>query len=222
MATKPILARLDLSIASLARFFRPAILADYWALTKPEVNFLILITTFAGFYLAREAGWRDFPFWLSINALLGTLLVASGTGTLNQYIERRFDAQMRRTARRPLAAGRLKPAAVLWFGRIVGSRQPLSRGRGQYSCEPAHDGHVIGLSLLLHSPQTKDATVHSGWRISRRDASSNRLGRGVRQAGLPSMDPLRNPFSLAVPALHGDRVDVPRRLRPHRLPGTPS
>ena len=124
MATKPILARLDLSIASLARFFRPAILADYWALTKPEVNFLILITTFAGFYLARGAGWRDFPFWLSINALLGTLLVASGTGTLNQYIERRFDAQMRRTARRPLAAGRLKPAAVLWFGlalSVVGS-----------------------------------------------------------------------------------------------------
>jgi heme o synthase len=124
MATKPILARLDLSIAPRARLVGPAILADYWALTKPEVNFLILITTFAGFYLARGAGWRDFPFWLSINALLGTLLVASGTGTLNQYIERRFDAQMRRTARRPLAAGRLKPAAALWFGvalSVVGS-----------------------------------------------------------------------------------------------------
>ena len=103
---------------------RPRFRVDYWALTKPEVNFLILITTFAGFYLARGPGWRDFPFWLSINALLGTLLVASGTGTLNQYIERRFDAQMRRTARRPLAAGRLKPAAVLWFGfalSVVGS-----------------------------------------------------------------------------------------------------
>src|SRR4029079_3672763 len=116
VATKPILARLDLSIAPRARFFRPAILADYWALTKPEVNLLILITTFAGFYLARGAGWRDFPFWLSINASLGTLLVASGAGTLNQYIERRFDAQMRRTARRPLAAGRLNPSAVFWFG----------------------------------------------------------------------------------------------------------
>ena len=32
-------------------YFRSAILSDYWALTKPEVNFLILITTFAGFYL---------------------------------------------------------------------------------------------------------------------------------------------------------------------------
>jgi heme o synthase len=117
MATKSILARVvDLEIAPRARFVRPAILADYWALTKPEVNFLIVITTFAGFYLARGSGWQDFPFWRSINALLGTLLVASGTGTLNQYIERRFDAQMRRTARRPLAGGRLKPAAVLWFG----------------------------------------------------------------------------------------------------------
>jgi protoheme IX farnesyltransferase len=50
------------------------------------------------------------------STLLGTLLVASGTGTLNQYIERKFDAQMHRTARRPAAAGRLKSAAVLAFG----------------------------------------------------------------------------------------------------------
>jgi protoheme IX farnesyltransferase len=48
--------------------------------------------------------------------LLGTLLVASGTGALNQYLERKFDAQMRRTARRPAAAGRLKPSTVLTFG----------------------------------------------------------------------------------------------------------
>jgi protoheme IX farnesyltransferase len=116
MSSEPILARLDLPTEARARFAHSKVLADYWALTKPEVNFLIVITTFAGFYLARADGWRDFPFLLSINALLGTLLVASGTGTLNQYLERRFDAQMRRTARRPLAAGRLKPAGVLWFG----------------------------------------------------------------------------------------------------------
>jgi protoheme IX farnesyltransferase len=124
MATKPIFASVDVSIAPRARFAHSSVLADYWALTKPEVNFLIVVTTFAGFYLARAAGWHDFPFCLSINALLGTLLVASGTGTLNQYLERGFDAQMRRTARRPLAAGRLKPAAVLWFGlalSVVGS-----------------------------------------------------------------------------------------------------
>jgi protoheme IX farnesyltransferase len=118
------LATLDLPVALPTSAARSTVFSDYWALTKPEVNFLIVITTFAGFYLARPAGWRNFPFWLSINALLGTLLVASGTGTLNQYLERGFDAQMRRTARRPLAAGRLKSAAVLWFGialSVVGS-----------------------------------------------------------------------------------------------------
>jgi len=59
---------------------------------------------------------QRFPFLLLINTLSGTLLVASGSGALNQYVEWRFDAQMRRTARRPLAAGRMKPFVVLWFG----------------------------------------------------------------------------------------------------------
>jgi heme o synthase len=96
--------------------FAGSTLSDYWALTKPEVNFLILITTGVGFYLGCGSEARTFSFISLFNTLLGTLLVASGTGTLNQFIERKFDAQMRRTARRPAAAGRLKPAAVLAFG----------------------------------------------------------------------------------------------------------
>src|SRR5437016_405373 len=116
MATEPILAAFDVPVVQRRRFADSTVLSNYWALTKPEVNFLIVVTTFAGFYLGCTAQWRDFPFWLSINTVLGTLLVASGTGTLNQYVERRFDAQMRRTARRPFASGRLKPSAGLWFG----------------------------------------------------------------------------------------------------------
>lgn len=99
-------------------------LSDYWALTKPEVNFLILIATFVGFYLGYGREGRPFPLVELFNTLLGTLLVASGTGTLNQYIERKFDAQMRRTARRPAAAGRLQPSTVLAFGvglAVIGS-----------------------------------------------------------------------------------------------------
>jgi len=103
------------SVARGRRFAGNA-LSDYWALTKPEVNFLILITTGVGFYLGCRNQARPMSFLGLFNTLLGTLLVASGTGTLNQYIERKFDAQMRRTARRPAAAGRLKPAAVLAFG----------------------------------------------------------------------------------------------------------
>ena len=88
-------------------------LADYWTLTKPEVNFLVLVSTLVGFYLASRG---PLGFVRLFHTLMGTLLVASGTGTLNQYIERQSDKQMRRTANRPLPAGRLGPSEALWFG----------------------------------------------------------------------------------------------------------
>jgi len=90
--------------------------ADYWTLTKPEVNFLVLVSTLVGFYLA-SSGPLDFS--RLFHTLLGTLLVASGTGTLNQYLERQSDKLMRRTANRPLPAQRLSPAEALWFGLLL-------------------------------------------------------------------------------------------------------
>src|ERR1700678_79497 len=95
------------------------LLSDYWALTKPEVNFLILIATFAGFYLAPTPAAAGFQTSRMICTLLGTLFVASGTAALNQFLERSFDAQMRRTARRPVASGRVAPLHALWFGIAV-------------------------------------------------------------------------------------------------------
>ncbi len=93
--------------------------AGYWALTKPDVNFLIAITVIVSFCLARPATLQRFPYALLIHTLLGTLLIASGTGALNQVIERRFDSQMRRTSRRPLVTGSISPARALWFGILV-------------------------------------------------------------------------------------------------------
>jgi len=115
MSGRSLVSKLASTAAEARHSGRSALLADYWALTKPEVNFLILITTFVGFYLA-SAGDGRFSQGGLCNTLLGTLLVASGTGALNQYIERGFDAQMRRTAQRPAAAGCLTPSAVLAFG----------------------------------------------------------------------------------------------------------
>src|SRR6202162_6000234 len=119
MSGKPLIMPVDTPTVAKRHFTAFAMLSDYWALTKPEVNFLILITTFAGFYLGCADAGRQFSFLALSNTLLGTLLVASGTATLNQYIERKFDAQMRRTSRRPLAAGRLEPSAVLAFGILL-------------------------------------------------------------------------------------------------------
>jgi protoheme IX farnesyltransferase len=107
----------DKTLAFATRIY--STISDCWTLTKPEVNFLIALTTFTGFYLGDAHQPGKFPFSLMACTLVGTLLVASGTGTLNQYIERRFDAQMRRTARRPLAAGRLRASAALVLGIVL-------------------------------------------------------------------------------------------------------
>jgi protoheme IX farnesyltransferase len=81
-------------------------------LTKPGITRLVVITAAAGFYLA-SAGGVDVV--LLLHTLFGTALAASGSGALNQYMERGPDARMRRTARRPLPTGRLTPAQALLF-----------------------------------------------------------------------------------------------------------
>jgi protoheme IX farnesyltransferase len=91
-------------------------LRDYYTLTKPEVNLLILMTTSAGYYLASRGPLRIAGL---LNTLLGTLLVASGTATLNQWMERVWDGQMRRTASRPLPSGRLTGREALLFGILL-------------------------------------------------------------------------------------------------------
>lgn len=91
-------------------------LRDYYVLTKPEVNLLVVMATGAG-YLLGSQGRVD---WTRLMCVLsGTLLVASGTATLNQVIERVHDARMRRTARRPLPAGRLKSRNAAIFGILL-------------------------------------------------------------------------------------------------------
>ena len=89
---------------------------DYYVLTKPEVNLLILMTTSAGYYLGLRG-----PFHLSglVNTVTGTLLVASGTATLNQWMERVWDGQMRRTARRPIPSGRVSSREAFVFGLLL-------------------------------------------------------------------------------------------------------
>ncbi len=91
-------------------------LRDYYTLTKPEVNLLILMTTSAGYYLACSGPLRIGGL---VNTLVGTLLVASGTATLNQWMERVWDGQMRRTASRPLPSGRLTGREAFVFGILL-------------------------------------------------------------------------------------------------------
>jgi protoheme IX farnesyltransferase len=87
-----------------------AVFAD---LFKARLTFLVLLTTIVGFYI----GFRGpVNYILMFHTLLGTALVASGASALNQLIERKHDAKMRRTQQRPLPSGRLQPQTVLRIG----------------------------------------------------------------------------------------------------------
>src|SRR5271170_5961289 len=105
---------LDVVPSAQPSSFLRDVIPDFWALTKPEVNFLIVIATFTGFYLGLPRDLPAFPSGRLFNTLLGTLLVASGAGALNQVFERRFDARMRRTSKRPVPAGRISVANAAW------------------------------------------------------------------------------------------------------------
>ena len=103
--------------ASALAAARPSRLADLYELTKPRMNFLVLVTTAVGFYMAAQPGWGD--WLLLVHTLAGTALAAGGASVLNQYMERGHDALMRRTANRPLPAGRVAPFEALLMGVII-------------------------------------------------------------------------------------------------------
>lgn len=88
---------------------------DYYELTKPRMNFLVVITTMVGCYMAGRSLSLSHGLLL-LDTLLGTAMTAAAASVFNQYAERRYDALMRRTEDRPLPAQRLAPRDALAFG----------------------------------------------------------------------------------------------------------
>lgn len=139
----------DLTLASRAN--------AYIALTKPDVSFLVLMTTAAGYYM----GARGPLNWLHMShVIFGTLLIAGGTAALNHYVERESDRYMRRTASRPLPSGVLRPGRALAFGVVLAiagaidlyfAAGALASGLGVLTC----------LSYLLAYTPLKKRTVRA-------------------------------------------------------------
>jgi protoheme IX farnesyltransferase len=88
---------------------RPRIF-DFILLAKPELTFLSVLTALGGAFLAQGS------FLALLHAFLGTIMVGGGAGALNMYLEREFDIFMKRTARRPVPAGRVAPREAAGFG----------------------------------------------------------------------------------------------------------
>jgi protoheme IX farnesyltransferase len=87
------------------------LLADYFELTKPKVQTLLLFTTVTTMEIAGDPSVSKIAL-----TCLGGYLSAGGAGAVNHYYDRDIDAQMRRTATRPIPAGRISPRAALIFG----------------------------------------------------------------------------------------------------------
>ena len=93
-----------------------AILRDYVALTKPRLNFLVVATSAAGYYLGAVGAPELMPMAIAVG---GTALVAGGAAVLNQVYERDTDALMRRTRNRPLPDGRVAHGDARVFGIVL-------------------------------------------------------------------------------------------------------
>jgi protoheme IX farnesyltransferase len=87
------------------------LIGDYVELTKPKVQSLLLLTTITTMYVAGDPS----PLLVFLTCL-GGYLSAGGAGAVNHWFDRDIDAQMARTATRPIPAGRIAPRAALIFG----------------------------------------------------------------------------------------------------------
>src|SRR5205809_4546299 len=90
----------------------PADWRDFVALTKPRVMSLVVFTGLCGLLVAPVQP----PMVLGFTAILCIALGAGACGALNQWYEAELDGKMRRTAKRPLPAGRMDRQAALQFG----------------------------------------------------------------------------------------------------------
>ena len=91
--------------------------ADYLELTKPRLSALSVITTMVGYFSATPR-WDASLFW---STLIGTSLCAGGVAALNQWMESDTDALMKRTADRPIPAGKIPTGSAFVLGWGMGA-----------------------------------------------------------------------------------------------------
>src|SRR5215469_8959694 len=95
---------------------KSSLLGDYLQLFKVRVTALIVVTAWAGFYMGAAASQVSSLSWTLVYALWGIGLTCAGSAALNEVLEHRIDALMRRTRNRPLPAGRMSLATGLTAG----------------------------------------------------------------------------------------------------------
>lgn len=138
----------------------PGLASDLLELAKPRITALVTLTTAAGFAVATPYG--EFPWALFWHAVTGTALVAAGSAALNQLVERRLDARMRRTANRPLPAGRRRPGVAAAWGAALALAGTLELLVFVNTLTALLAGATLAAYILLYTPmktRTAFATI---------------------------------------------------------------
>src|SRR4051794_7549623 len=131
---------------------------DYIELTKPRITWLILMSTGIGYFygLPAAANWWEFlksiPLLSLLHTILGTGLIASGTAALNQWYEREADRKMRRTAMRPLPAGKLSARNAMLFGISLSIAGFLELWLGVNLLSASIGAFTLASYLFLYTP----------------------------------------------------------------------
>ncbi|HVW86055.1 MAG TPA: heme o synthase [Bryobacteraceae bacterium] len=126
---------------------------EYIALTKPRITWLILMSTGVGYFFGLKREWNGLPDWLLLlHTLVGTGLIASGTAALNQWYEREADRLMRRTAARPLPAGKMTANHALWFGIVLAVAGFAELALGVNLLTAVLGAMTLGSYLFLYTP----------------------------------------------------------------------
>ncbi len=141
----------------------PSTWVDYYELTKPRMNFLVVITTMVGFYMAapHATSAAGIDWLLLVHTLLGTALTAAGASVLNQYVERDIDKLMPRTMDRPVPAGRVSPLEALAYGVALGSAGVVYLALTVNLLTALLGAVTLGTYVLLYTPMKRWTTLNT-------------------------------------------------------------
>lgn len=131
---------------------------DWSELTKARLSLLVLLTTLVGLYCGAggklEAG-KTFA------TLVGTSLVAAAAAALNEWVERDLDAKMKRTADRPLPAGRMNPDEALLGGALMAGIGLATLYFGVHAPAAFLAAATLALYLFVYTPMKKWTSLNT-------------------------------------------------------------
>ncbi len=133
-------------------------LRDLLALTKFRLSTLVIVTTLVAFWLRAGTGM---DLWLLFHTILGSTLAAFGSAVFNQLMEIEPDSRMRRTADRPLPAGRISPSSAFGLGWLLSALGLIHLVHRVNAEAAALTALTLATYLFIYTPLKRQSTLNT-------------------------------------------------------------